>query len=196
MLGKSGFGGTNMNITKTILAAGALALSASAAGAATLLGVYEGNDPFPNNLVLPQYQIDTPALYKCDDVDEKNPSCVNDYASGYDDGTFNVYFDSAKSGSWTWTATLGVEDPVAPHYMVVKAGSGKNGKEGGWAVYKLAIGEIFGGLWDTSALGDKDVSHISFYNTGVPEVVPVPAAGLMLITALGGFFAMRRRKSA
>lgn len=40
----------------------------------------------------------------------------------------------------------------------------------------------------------KDVSHISLYTAPAP--VPLPAAGLMLVGALGGLAMLRRRKSA
>jgi hypothetical protein len=42
----------------------------------------------------------------------------------------------------------------------------------------------------------KDISHISLYGRGDPSPVPVPAAGLLLIGALGGLAALRRRKTA
>lgn len=48
--------------------------------------------------------------------------------------------------------------------------------------------------WSTAT--GQGISHISFYDTGATPI-PVPAAGLLLITALGGLgFAARRRKAA
>ena len=48
-------------------------------------------------------------------------------------------------------------------------------------------------LWTSS----KDLSHAGIYTTGTPVAVPVPAAGLLMLTALGslGFLARRRRAS-
>lgn len=41
----------------------------------------------------------------------------------------------------------------------------------------------------------KDVSHISYYGRDAVSPVPLPAAGFLLIGALGGLAAMRRRKT-
>jgi hypothetical protein len=44
---------------------------------------------------------------------------------------------------------------------------------------------------------DKDISHVTLYARGAPvSVVPLPAAGWMLIAGLGGLAAMRRRRKA
>ncbi|NNF25175.1 MAG: VPLPA-CTERM sorting domain-containing protein [Rhodobacteraceae bacterium] len=185
-----------MKVSK-ILCAGAVAaavcFTGASAGAATLVGVFGGNDPFPDPLILDDPEINTPALYKCDDVDEQDPSCVDEYAPGYTDGVFDVTFDSATSGSWTWTPADGVTEPVGPHYIVLKAGQPQN--DGGWAVYELDPTEVFGGLWDTGDLDDKAISHISWYNTGIPPI-PLPAAAWLLIAGLGTLVAVRRKKRA
>ena len=142
------------------------------ANAATLIDIYDKNDPFPDPLVLDKYGIDSPALYKCD-VPDGALTCIDEYANGYSDGVFKVDFTDSTSGGWSWTAS--VADPVAPHYLVVKAGQLDNG--GGWAVYELSVAEITGGAWNTLDLGGKGISHLSWYNTGIPKI-PVPAAGL------------------
>ncbi len=176
-----------MNLIKIFFAAGALALAGSAASAATVfIGTVNGNDPFPGNLEVPETDISTPALYKCDDIDENDPSCVDEYTAAGGDGVFDVVFNDSMSGTWSWTADAGNLTPIAPHYMVLKAGNMH-------AVYELTDGSIFGGMWDTSDLDGKDISHISWYNTGI--VIPLPAAGWLLIGGLGGLMVLRRRKS-
>jgi hypothetical protein len=42
----------------------------------------------------------------------------------------------------------------------------------------------------------KDVSHISVYSNLTPAVIPVPAAGLLLLGALGALGLVRRRRAA
>lgn len=41
---------------------------------------------------------------------------------------------------------------------------------------------------------EKDISHVTLYGGMIPTQVPVPAAGVLMLTALGGLGLMRRRK--
>ncbi len=66
--------------------------------------------------------------------------------------------------------------------LVVKAGNE-------FIAYLLDLTQGTSGIWTTQGLvNDKgklrDVSHLTLYTT--PAVVPVPAAGFLLIGALGG----------
>ena len=178
---------------RTLLIAAGFAFAGSVASAATLIDVYDGNDPTQGDdprLYIPDEGIDSPFLYKCDDIEEDNLSCTDVYANDYDDGTFTIDFtsDDGSTGTWTWVANPEVEDPVAPHYFSVK-------KTNGWALYEITDEELVAGtgLWDTSEFGGGEPSHISFWNTGVPEI-PLPAAGFLLLGGLGAFGFVCRRK--
>ncbi len=65
-------------------------------------------------------------------------------------------------------------------------------------------GNLFTGFVSTADAGltnkkgkAQGVSHITFFDSYVPpSPIPVPAGGLLLLTALGGIAALRRRKSA
>ena len=48
----------------------------------------------------------------------------------------------------------------------------------------------------TSTLGNRGLSHISFYDTGTTAPIPLPAAGWLMVAGLGGLAALRRRKTA
>ncbi len=168
-------------------------------------GPLEGNDPFAGQ---GGYYNESPSLYKCDvSVDEEyeyltydaeySPlSCVDSDGISVGDYTDNFLIEFFSSTSGHWSFVTDEDSPQAPHYLVLKAGNTNSG--GGWVVY-----DIFGlteGDWNTcdeeGGLDCKDLSHISFYNTGTPPVVPLPAAGWLMIAGLGGLAALKRRKKA
>jgi len=131
------------------------------------------------------------------------------------DGT-EFSFDTSETGSWSYTPDIG--DPGVK-YWVAKGGNAFNlfwtvneaatqtgGACDGGNLYTLAcLSEalsVQGGLYATP-INPKNgknsgLSHLTFYNSEPPVVIPVPAAGVLLITALGGlgFAARRRRKSS
>ena len=90
---------------------------------------------------------------------------------------------SGKSGSWS--------TPDAVAYFTVKAANS----------YIIYDGfDATSGSWSTMGILNKggqqpDVSHISYWTTGI-ATAPLPAAAWMLIAAVGGLVAMRRRKNA
>jgi hypothetical protein len=186
------------------LRAGAVALAAAVlvagfsapdARAATLVGVYNGNDPFPNNLVIPGKGINSPALAKCDDAENGRCTWEDGKAPGNYAAAFSVKFDKKvvgqyKSGTWSFdiSKVVGTLKPLLPSYLAVKAGPN-------YAVYAL-LGAL-SGTWNTAAVGNKGISHLSFFDTAPPPApVPLPAAGLMLIGGLAGFGLLRRRAAA
>ena len=65
------------------------------------------------------------------------------------------------------------------------------------------VGNLFTGFVSTEDAGlfnkkgkAQGVSHITFFDSYVPpSTIPLPAGGLLLVSALGGLVALRRRKS-
>ena len=60
-----------------------------------------------------------------------------------------------------------------------------------YLVYAFSDG-VVSGDWSTEALGNVELSHISFYDS--TTVVPVPAALPLLLTALGALGVIGRKK--
>lgn len=97
----------------------------------------------------------------------------------------------AKSGAWSVSSWKGIGAAM----LVVKGGNG-------FASYLLDLTAGLSGGWSMAAVlnnGGKipDMSHISLYTTPgatPPAPVPVPAAGLLLVGALGGLAAVRGKK--
>lgn len=66
-----------------------------------------------------------------------------------------------------------------------------------FAFYELDLTKSLSGMWGTSGPGQSSdgYSHINAWYKGDSAVIPLPAAGWLLLTSLGGLVALRRRKS-
>ncbi len=148
-----------------------------------------GNDPFPDPLN------GSPSLFK---LNVGNPNVAeNGIAGGIYTDDFSITFtDGLKSGGWQYDPS-GPEDAgqLFPTLFVVKAGND-------FVVFSIALG-VLSGLWNTSLLDNKDLSHISFYDGQTPNggggEVPLPGAIWLMGTVLAGgagFGAWRRRRQA
>lgn len=89
--------------------------------------------------------------------------------------------DEPVAGEWSYSGQ-GLVD-----YLVIKAGPA-------YAVYQYTDANTDNmrnmGLWDTSGVGNKGLSHITAYQA----VIPVPAAGWLFLSGLAGLGLMRRSK--
>jgi hypothetical protein len=179
-----------MTMRKTLLALAALGMGFAAAGPAsavtdgTFVGTVSGNSPFPGNLVFSGngYDIDSVALYKCD-VDQTGAGGCSDEEttdSRYD-GDFSFTFDGGfLSGTWSYSPDG--DEPLLPHYMVLKGGPE-------YTIWDIS--GLTGGNWMMP--GQQALSNISFYNSD-PGVIPLPAAGWLLISGVAGLAAAGARK--
>lgn len=104
---------------------------------------------------------------------------------------FTLTGTSGNSGTWSYNGTTGVMITS----FVVKAGGGGN-SGGGFSLFKMNTPSTsFSNIaWDTATLGDKNLSHISFYDTAAPTVIPLPAGIWMMMAVAGGLVALGRRK--
>ena len=93
-------------------------------------------------------------------------------------GAWSFVMPSAGSG-FSWTNVI----------LAFKSGKGKF--DPNWAAFKIPDG-ITSGTWAISE--QNALSHANLYAQKIPSPVPVPAAGLLLLGALGGLAALRRRR--
>lgn len=119
--------------------------------------------------------------------------------------------DGAGTFSFTFLNTTTSEQTVGLTFGTVLQNTGRflDGVTVGWALgddifVPAGVSEIFQ-LKTVLAPGTSDTLTISYSDpvgSGVANIdldvsaVPLPAAGLLLLTALGGAFALRRRKTA
>jgi len=157
-------------IGTSLLTAGILSMSALGASAATLIGTYDGND----NQDPVTYNGVTYDFFGKYDVDENK----------YEGNIFTIDLGDLDDGEYkAGTASVGTGSGL----FAVKAGN----------QYALYFTEDLNNIsWDTSALGNKGLSHLSVYQKEVPEPLTLLGSGLAL--GFGGYFQKKRsaKKSA
>jgi hypothetical protein len=113
---------------------------------------------------------------------------------GISSSMFTLTGTSGNAGTWSYNGTTG----VAITAFVLKAGNE-------FAIFEMNTpGTSFTDIDWSTALGEltnprgegRDLSHITFYDTADMAPIPVPAAGLLLVSAVGGMAVLRRRKQA
>ena len=182
---------------RSALAAAVVAVAAiagSGAQASTLVGYFEGNDPFgaPEKGLYGTFngvEIDSPSLAKCE-VSGLSCNWENGAVEGEDyTSAFQVNFTDDKTGTWSFTGNSSLTHN--PAYMAVKGATN-------WALY--ALDGALSGTWSTAGLltpngkNQAGASHVGFYNSAAP--IPLPAAGWLLVAGLAGLGGMARRRRA
>ena len=183
-----------MTLWKYTAVAAVIALAGGAANAATVYhSTDDGNDPFPDPLM------ESLALAKCDqgvDSEITSPVVCKDWedatdtrgAEGDYSDAFSLTYFTGFSFDWTFdpTKVSGTDSVLYPTWLAVKAGSSHY-------IFKITGGDLAGSA-SISSLTKNSISHVSFYD-GM-EVIPLPAAGWLLLAGVGGLAAMRRKKTA
>lgn len=161
-------------------------VTGNAGGASECWGTFDGNDPGPSG---DGFQIGS-TIY--DFVAKSN---IGGALEGADIGLTS---STGTSGTWAFDATKWGAGGYGDFIIVLKAASSPG--YASWLFTGADAASTFGDwaiAWTTGGgKSTPDLSHISVYATPAP--IPVPAAGLLLITALGGLgvAARRRRKSS
>ena len=115
----------------------------------------------------------------------------------------NSYFEVTETDSknGTWSLFQAAIDAYGEFMMVFKAGQDNNTDPAAFVGYIL---DGTSGDWSSPLLKENNtaeqraLSNVELFARGEPTVIPLPAGGLLLITALGGlgFAARSRRKAA
>lgn len=119
-------------------------------------------------------------------------SFIDKYTRDTNSNLNGYLIGSTGSNSGTWSFTLPVVAGFVWENLVLAFKSGQGQFDPDWVAFKLTD-YTTSGSWTISSQG---LSHINLYGQLVPATVPVPAAGLLMVGALGGLAALRRRRKA
>lgn len=195
-----------MNLTKTLLAAAAAALFGGMASAATVTpDTYLGEATLGGGSGGNSTDVEIAAL--CDILEgDSDGLCGLDLEldTKFEAGELAIMQDDTDSNVFYVNVS-----PDTPGYFILKFGTGNTGESThyffeniadlsilAWDITASQSGGLYN-LWDCVAgdlvggSGDQPQCSLSHITT----VIPVPAAGWLLLGGLGGLAAFRRRKS-
>ncbi len=112
---------------------------------------------------------------------------------------FSLTASGTSSGTDIENTTYEITDPLdeeSTFGFILTTGTSSFGAAGVEGVTEFSAGDTFSVLFNTAPDALNPISYTVSFLTEAPAPVPVPAAGLLLLTALGGTAAMRRRKKA
>lgn len=186
------------NSFKALLAAGAMALVAGGANAATLSCSTDGAGGADATFYLGNSTmatcLPTDGTGNANDTNTIDSNFMlfgkkgwvlsdkNDSADG--DGLIEFLtapVNNTTEGRWAIDTLAGLTHVV----ITLKAGNGF-----GAFLLDLTVANPLVGNWAST----KELSHASIYYNGTPAPIPLPAAGFLMIGALGGLAALRRRR--
>ncbi|MDQ2089650.1 VPLPA-CTERM sorting domain-containing protein [Marimonas arenosa] len=144
-------------------------------GADDCWGAYDGNDPGPGGA----FELDGVEYTFLTKYEFDNGTGVTEGAD------IGLTWTQGTSGTWTITSAIGQD------FLIVLKASSTPGY-GVWSFFGDPNNTSTSGTFDVA--WNKDLSHLAIY----VAPIPIPAAGLMLIGALGGlgFVARRKRRAA
>lgn len=135
------------------------------------------------------FQADNPTYVQIAKAEAATPNALDGILDATTGGLF-----TGTSGNITWTP------PAGYSAFAVLFKFGQPSIEDSWFVFTLPTTGFVSSYWFLHAEGSSTplsqyaLSHTTLY--GVPAPVPVPAAGVLLIGALGGLAMVRRRRKA
>lgn len=201
------------HLWKTLLAAGALALAAGSASASTVSCPGTGAITTDREFTLTTDPGSTCFASGLGNINGNKTGGNADplfgllsgaFGSGFvlidkSDGNEGIKTDalvgeltSGLSGSWSFLLPSAGAGYVWKN-VVLAFKSGEGNLDPDWAAFLLPDG-VTSGSWGIS--GEQALSHANLYAQRSPVPVPLPAAGFLLIGAIGGLAALRRRRSA